>query len=351
MKTLIAILAGLLIFGALVAPGLARSASAATIPTIKILEVEAGKTVTIQTANYPANTKFDVRMGKFGTRGVNGVLVTTIDSGKGGTFTATFSIPTELQGTSPIAIRLESKTGYYSYDWFYNRSSVTTPGTQPPATTTPAPPATGKIPTISIEAVKPGESVTVKTADFPANTLFEVRMGKFGTRGVDGRLVTVFDSGAGGTFTKTFNLPADVQGMNPIAIRLESKSGYYSYNWFSNPSGSTPTIPATQAPATPTSTPVPSTGTIPTIKILEVEADKTVTIQTANYPANTKFDVRMGKFGTRGVNGTLVTTIDSGKGGSFTATFDIPKEVRGLSTIAIRLESKSGYFSYNWFSN
>lgn len=62
-------------------------------------------------------------MGKFGTRGVNGVLVTTIDLGKGGTFTATFDIPDALKGTSPIAIRLESASGYFSYNWFYNTTN------------------------------------------------------------------------------------------------------------------------------------------------------------------------------------------------------------------------------------
>jgi hypothetical protein len=34
-------------------------------------------------------------------------------------------------------------------------------------------------------------------------------------------------------------------------------------------------------------------------------------------------------------------------------TFSIPSDLRGLTRIAIRIESKtgSGYFAYNWFFN
>jgi hypothetical protein len=58
----------------------------------------------------------------------------------------------------------------------------------------------------------------------------------------------------------------------------------------------------------------------------------------------------MGAYGTLGVNGTVVGTTDSGNG-SFTATYTIPAVLRGSSRIAIRLQSTSGHFSYNWFWN
>jgi len=59
----------------------------------------------------------------------------------------------------------------------------------------------------------------------------------------------------------------------------------------------------------------------------------------------------MGGIGAQGRNGSLVTTTDSGAGGAFTATYTIPAALRGQSQIAIRLESLSGYYSYNWFWN
>ena len=142
--------------------------------------------------------------------------------------------------------------------------------------------------------------------------------------------------------------------MDKIAIRLQSPSGYYSYNWFYNtPSsgGTTPT--ATTAPTSSpsaTATPAPS-FTIPTISIQAVVQNTSVTIETHNYPANQTFTARMGLFGTKAINGIEVGTLNSGSGGTKEATFDIPDELKGLSVIAIRLDSPQGYYSYNWFYN
>ena len=105
------------------------------------------------------------------------------------------------------------------------------------------------------------------------------------------------------------------------------------------------------APVTPTNQPTPVSEVIPTISIVAVVQDNKVTIQTHDYPANTDFDVRMGEIGTLAINGVLVGIVNSGKGGSFTSTFDIPQKLYGQDKIAIRLESKVGYYSYNWFLN
>lgn len=105
------------------------------------------------------------------------------------------------------------------------------------------------------------------------------------------------------------------------------------------------------APTTGVNQPAPGRQPIPTISILEVVKDGSVTIRTNNYPANIDFKVRMNVMGTQGVNGFVVDTINSRKGGSFTATFDIPPKLHGEKKIAIRLESKEGYYSYNWFEN
>lgn len=104
------------------------------------------------------------------------------------------------------------------------------------------------------------------------------------------------------------------------------------------------TLPHTDRPA-------PDTENIPTISIVEVVEDETVTIKTNHFPANTKFYVRMGEMGTKGIDGILVDTINSGRGGSFIVTFEIPRKFYGEEQIAIRLESNNGYFSYNWFEN
>lgn len=111
----------------------------------------------------------------------------------------------------------------------------------------------------------------------------------------------------------------------------------------------TPTrvITATARPPTVTAAPF----VIPTFGIARVVRDTSVTIQTANFPARQTFTARMGAYGTRAIGGAVVGTVDSGNGGSFSATFNIPANLKGAQKIAIRLESASGYFAYNWFWN
>jgi hypothetical protein len=61
-------------------------------------------------------------MGAMGTKGVGGIKVDTQTTDGTGSFTATYDIPAALQGSSMIAIRLQSPTtGYFSYNWFYNK--------------------------------------------------------------------------------------------------------------------------------------------------------------------------------------------------------------------------------------
>lgn len=90
--------------------------------------------------------------------------------------------------------------------------------------------------------------------------------------------------------------------------------------------------------------------TIPTISIVSVVTDQTVTIQTHNYPRGQIFTVRMNYMGTAGVGGEVVGTFDSSRGDS-TATYTIPTFLRGQQQIAIRLDSAQGYYSFNWFWN
>jgi len=90
-------------------------------PTIEILDVTKDGAVTIKGENFPPRDKFNVVMNYYGTLGINGTYVTSINTGDGGKFTDTYSIPAFLEGQSYIAIRLESPfSGFYAYNWFYN---------------------------------------------------------------------------------------------------------------------------------------------------------------------------------------------------------------------------------------
>jgi hypothetical protein len=133
-----------------------------------------------------------------------------------------------LKGLYQIAIRLESTSGYYAYNWFYND---TTTAVEPPVT--PDPGYTG-IPTFLITAVVKDSTVTIKTNSFPANTDFKVTMGKMWTAGIGGTHVITLNSGTGSAFTQTFSIPSALYGESQISIRLEAANGYYAYNWFWN---------------------------------------------------------------------------------------------------------------------
>lgn len=325
----------------------AFSPAAFVIPTFDITSVDPDNSVTITTYNFPAGDTFTVLMNTIGTRGIGGTAVATVNSGAGGSFTATFSIPASLHGEERIAIRFESPySGYYSYNWFWN-----TTGGIPVTGPTPVP-YPYLIPTFSIQSVVSDTSVTIKTANFPANDTFNVYMNYMGTRGIGGTKVTSVDTDAGGTLTMTFDIPDFLIGQQRIAIRLESPtSGYYSFNWFwNNTTGDIPVTGPTPTPG-PTSTALPPI-VIPTFDITGVVTDSTVTIKTANFPANDTFTVTMGDYGTRGVGGVVAGTFNSGTGGTQTATFNIPASMAGKQRIAIRLQSPtSGYYSYNWFWN
>ncbi len=307
-------------------------------PTFDISEVKKDQSVTIQIKNLPPNQTFTVRMNKIGTKGVGGEVVGTFNSESGGSKTLTVDIPSALKGQKLIAIRIDSPQGYFAYNWFTNDPAGADTGT-------PSKPYSG-IPTVDIVSVTKDDEVKVRTNNFPAGKTFTVRMGEYGTKGVNGTVVGSLDSGSGGKLEATFKIPDGLKGKDRIAIRLEASGGYYAYNWFYNStgSGSTPT------PGT-TPTPVPGYSGIPTFSIKAVVRDGQVTISAKNFPADQTFTVRMGAYGTKGIDGVVVGSKETGSGGSFEATFDIPDSLKGKDRIAIRMDSPQGYYAYNWLWN
>ena len=311
---------------------------ASTYPTFSISEVKTDESVTILTNNMPANKNFNVLMGEIGTKGIDGIIVATLNSDKGGSFLATFPIPEQLKGRAQIAIRLEGTDNpYYAYNWFWNDAkNGTWPEDYPPSQ---PPTCACNIPTFSIKSVVKGEDVTITTYNFPKNMEFTVLMGKMWTRGINGIEVATLNSGEGGSFEATFDIPEELANEERIAIRLEGTGGYYAYNWFWNNTASTP-------PAEP----VDGYSGYPYFFITAVEKDTTVSIKAYNLPKDTDFTVLMGKMWTMGINGIEVTTLNSGEGGTLEATFTIPAELAGEQRIAIRLQGEV-YYAYNWFWN
>lgn len=319
-------------------------ARSSTIPTMSISSVVTDQTVTIQTHNFPANQNFVVTMGPMGSKGVNGIVVATTNSGAGGSFSATYNIPAQLKGSRQIAIRMQTSHTYpyYAYNWFWNNTTGGTGG---------IPGYTG-IPTFSIVSVEAGKTVSIQTSNFPPNQTFTVRMGPMGSKGVNGVVVGTLNSGVGGVLKATFNIPAQFQTAYQVAIRAETAHAnpYFAYNWFYNNTtggtGGQPTPPPTTPP------PPVYTGT-PTFTVCAVVQNQTVTIRTKDFPPNQTFQITMGPFGSQGIGGYQVGTLNSGAGGQLTATYTLPPQMIGAYRIAIRAQTAHAnpFFAYNWFYN
>ena len=206
------------------------------IPSFSIESVDQDSSVTVQTYNFPANVNFTVRMGPFGTLGIGGIVVGTTNSGGGGSFQATYTIPSALVGSSQIAIRMDADSGgFFSYNWFWNNTvNVSGPTETPGENPTPGPVAYYGIPSFGIQSVAQNSSVTILTNNFPADQTFTVRMGLFGTLAAGGDVVATTDSDGGGSFTATYTIPPDLVGQGQIAIRMDSSAGFFAYNWFWN---------------------------------------------------------------------------------------------------------------------
>ncbi|MEA2008801.1 MAG: hypothetical protein U9O54_06740 [Chloroflexota bacterium] len=317
--------------------------SYAGYPTFGITAVTEDQDVTIKGLNFPANDTFNVRMNYYGTLGVAGAIVDTVDTGTGGEFAATYTIPAPLYGEYRIAIRLESPTsGYYAYNWFYNNSTTSGSAGSGGGST---PSGYVGIPTFMIADVTRDQDVTIQANNFPANDTFNVRMNVYGTLGIGGTIVDTVATGAGGDFSATYTIPAAYYGHTKIAIRLESPTtGYYAYNWFWNNTTGTAGGGGGGIPS--------SYSGYPTFGISAVTQDQAVTIQAVNFPPNDTYNVRMNFYGTYGYAGTVVDTVQTGAGGGFIDTFAVPAVMHGQFRIAIRLESPtSGYYAYNWFYN
>ncbi len=340
------LLMGMILLALLFSAATAGSSSV-PIPIINIQGVAADQSVTVYGYNFPVGTSFTVRIGEMGTLGIGGVVVGTTTP-TSSTFTETYMIPDSLKGRYQLSIRLDGYGGYYSYNWFYNNTTGTGPF--------PGTGGLGGIPTITIDAVEMDKTVTFTTHDYPPNQTFTVTMGPMFTRGIGGTVVGTFDSGTGGSFTKTFNIPDNLKGSTRISIRASTAHAYpyYSYNWFYNNTATTPTPVPTPSPTPPGD---PGTGGlytgIPTMKMCSVVRDSSVTFVTNNFPANQTFTVTMGPMYSRGIGGTVVGTFDSGTGGPLTQTFTIPDHLKGSYKIAIRASTAHAYpyYAYNWFYN
>ena len=215
-------------------PVLPEASSYLGHPIFSVTDVERNLAVGIETDNLPAGQTFTVKMGKFLTRGIDGIEVGTLDTGEGGVLKSTFTIPKELADLPRIAIRMDSDDGYYAYNWFWNNSTGAAAAGDV-AVEPVVEPVHTEIPKILVEAVVRDTNVTLAGSSFPAGETFKVMMRDYSAPGADRIDAGTYETGEGGDFSSTFTIPAELAGKYLIAIRLETESGvFYAYNWFFN---------------------------------------------------------------------------------------------------------------------
>ena len=219
-----------------ISSAIAAKANKGKTPYTQIINVVQDTEVTLTTYSFPEDIDFVVTMGLIGTRGINGIVVGTQNSGDGDSFTVTYPIPGQLKGQDVIAIRFESSTtDHFSYDFFHNLDgySYISDGSESLCGDWVLSPNT--YPSTAVNSVSTDTSVTISGFNFTKNDEYKVLMGPIGTKGVGGVQVGTITTADNNTFTETFNIPASLQGQSPIAIRFESvNTDYYAYDYFYN---------------------------------------------------------------------------------------------------------------------
>jgi hypothetical protein len=261
-----------------------------------------------------------------------------------------------------------------------------------PAAPLPVEPVYLGVPSFTIGEVVQDKTVSIMTSNLPLHTDYTVLMGPYGSLGAGGSVAGKGTVEESGNLKLTFDIPANLRGSTFIALRLEASNGYYAYNWFRNLNTKIAAPAASGAAAGPTPTPVspmnaeatpaaagsaaapltevtpaavppageapmispnvsPDYNSVPSFTISSVVKDSMVSVFAKDFPAGQTFTVRMGEYGTAAVGGVVVSTTDTGKGGDFTATYTVPESLKGIEAIAIRMDSPSGYYAFNWFYN
>jgi hypothetical protein len=193
-------------------------------------------------------------------------------------------------------------------------------------------------------------TVNIRTYNMPSNVMFEIFIGRTGANGqYEWDSVSQLDSDRGGSFNvRDIPIPASYQGTARMFVRLvQAKKGTTVDRWFNNYSTATSGGAGTGGYPPP----YPGYWGIPTIWIIGVQRDNSVTFRTHNFPPGLDFDVLMGPMGARGY-GYYVDTFNSGAGGVMDKTSLTPPALYGSHQISIRTQNLyTGYYSYNWFYN
>lgn len=186
-----------------------------------------------------------------------------------------------------------------------------------------------------VVGVKKGESVTIRTRDFPLRTQFNVLIDVVGKQAAGGQPAGEFFSDKGGVIEQTFAIPEALRGELILAIRVESKDGYLATNWFINQDMAYK----------------PKDKNIkPEIAFGQVKKNQTVTVQGKNFPPGYTFSVRAGPYYTFYRDYVFADSVKSNADGTLSFSLALPAKAKDSDYIMVRLDG-AGVMAYNNFQN
>lgn len=329
-----------------------KSVTIFTGPEISVSDVDYPNNFTLAVRNYFDKGTYAVYLGQ-NNASFEQILVGDITPRNLTYQNVTFRVPDSLQGYSELKVMVQnihtSHSGSSAFTFKDDFTVVAPYGFFSDAFTNTGSGGSTGTPFTNIINVVANAEVTLQTFNFPADKEFTVSMGPMGTKGIGGYVVGTQLSGEGGSFIATYPIPAQLQGSEMIAIRLESTtSGHFAYDYFYNLDG----YNANNKGVAVNNDWVLAAGTHPNTSIQSAVKDTSVTVSGSNFTRNDTYTVLMGPIGSQGVSGYVVAQYNTGSTGSFTATFNIPAALQGSSQIAIRFESNnSPYYAFDWFNN
>jgi hypothetical protein len=206
--------------------------------------------------------------------------------------------------------------------------------TSPPSTL----PNTGAGIRIYATSVKEDQSVNLQAKSLVADTTYNIYLSNYKSNQPVSYSVGTATADKDGAFKGTYNLPGKLSDVSLIKVMITNGKGDSASNWFYNmtTNGNTGGI----------GSPVLN------FTIVSVNEGKTVKIQANNLLPNITYKVTMGRNGTMGVGGIKVGTLSTSKGGTVTATFDIPEDLVNRSKIDLRVENNPfEIVAYQTFNN
>jgi len=209
-------------------------ASANPLSDTTILNVVEDESVTIRLENFPADETFFVYMGFRDTLGLNGYLVSKLETNAGGTFSAKFLIPEELKGEEVISIRFESQDSrVFCYNFFYNKTG----SSQAPASKITYNKLKPGFPTFDLVNMVAGQSIRVQTKYFPENERWAVFLNTGHGAKINKGWIEVlgFNSDEGGVLTIDIPIPSSLQYAENIAVMFYNvNDGFRTYDLYVN---------------------------------------------------------------------------------------------------------------------